>query len=63
MLAYEANDEGNIWHNWRTFIASMIVSMNIAYSAYEVKNNYLCLFERPFKIEKNGVFLKYLVSF
>ena len=25
-------------------------------SAYEVKNN-LCLFERPFKIQKNGVFL------
>ena len=24
-------------------------------SAYEVKNN-LCLFERPFKIQKNGVF-------
>ena len=29
-------------------------------SAYEVKNS-LCLFERPFKIQKNGVFLlKYL---
>ena len=25
-------------------------------SAYEVKNN-LCLFESPFKIQKNGVFL------
>ena len=25
-------------------------------SAYEVKNN-LCLFERPFKIQKNGVCL------
>ena len=24
--------------------------------AYEVKNN-LCLFERPFKIQQNGVFL------
>ena len=26
---------------------------NVLYSAYEVKN-YVCLFERPFKVSKNG---------
>ena len=28
----------------------------VVYSAYEMKK-FLCLFERPFKIQKNGVFL------
>ena len=32
------------------------VSKTRVQSAYEVKNN-VCLFERPFKIQKNGVFL------
>ena len=32
------------------------IQSNFFTSAYEVKNN-LCLFESPFKIQKNGVFL------
>ena len=44
-----------------TSSGKIIATRNIGHpswneSAYEVKNN-LCLFERPFKIQKNGVFL------
>ena len=44
-------------------MCDMYVSVNrITFNAYEVKNNF-CLFERPFKIQKNGVFLFEISSF
>ena len=33
-----------------------LIFLGLAYSAYEMKT-FLCLFERPLKIQKNGVFL------
>ena len=41
------------------YLANDII--DIIMHAYEMKNN-LCLFERPFKIQKNGVF-RFEISF
>ena len=45
--------------NW---LFSTICALYSSYSAYEVKSN-SCLFERLFKIKKNGVFLFAISSF